>query len=122
MANASTLESFSGVRARIYSDNRVSLSDFARSKGWRSKLAKNDFMELQEHGDRVAWIISEKGMRTVFEYISKLEEQVELASIRAMFDVREGNEDWKSGADLERGALAHFHAHEAEFLKMANSD
>ena len=120
MSNVATLERLSGVRSRIFDDNRVSLSEFARGKAWRQKLAENEFMELQEHGDRVAWIISEEGMRGVFEYITELEEQVELASVRAMFEAREGSEDWKSGAELERDALAYYRAHEGKLMKAAN--
>lgn len=122
MADISTIEKLSDVRSRIHDDSRVSLSDFARGKEWRSKLAKDDFMELQDHGERMAWIISEEGMREVVDYITELEEQVERASIRAMFEERDGHERWETGPVLESDALSYLHEHESEILKAANGD
>lgn len=121
MSNAAMQERLSGVRSRLFNENRVSLSEFARGKAWRQKLAEKEFMELQEHGDRVAWIISEEGMRGLFEYITELEEQAERASIHAMFEARESCEEWESGSRLEQEAIAYFREHEGELMKEANS-
>lgn len=122
MTDAATVEKLSEVRSRIYDDNRVSLSDFARGKEWRSKLANDEFMELQDHGERMAWIISEDGMRGVIDYISELEERVEQESTRAMFSEREGNENWESGEQLKRDALKYFGEHKADLSKAASLD
>lgn len=119
MANAATVERLSGVRSRIHDDSRVSLSEFARGKEWRSKLARNEFMELQEHGERMAWVVSEEGMRKMVDYITELEEQVESASIRAMFETRKGRENWEAGAELAEAAATYFLEHEAELAKAA---
>ena len=119
MANAATVERLTGVRSRIHDEGRVSLSEFARGKEWRAKLAKCEFMELLEHGERTAWVVSEEGMRGMVDYISELEEQVERASIRAMFESREGREDWRTGAELADAAKSYFLAHEAELAKAA---
>lgn len=119
MVNATTVERLTGVRSRIYDESRVSLSAFARGKEWRAKLAKNEFVELLEHGERTAWVISEEGMRGMVDYISELEEQVERASIRAMFEAREGREDWRAGSDLAGAAKSYFLGHEAELVKVA---
>lgn len=122
MTNTATVEKLSEVRSRIYDDNRVSLSDFARGKEWRSKLANDEFMELQDHGERMAWIISEDGMRGVIDYISELEERVEQESVRAMFSEREGQEKWESGAQLEKDALAFFHERKDDLSKAVAHD
>ena len=119
MANAATVERLTGVRSRIHDESRVSLSEFARGKEWRAKLAKCEFMELLEHGERTAWVVSEEGMRGMVDYISELEEQVERASIRAMFESREGREEWRTGAELADAAKSYFLAHEAELAKAA---
>lgn len=108
MAGTAAFDKISDVRSRIYDDGRVSLSEFARGKGWREKLERNEFVELLEHGERTAWLISEAGMRLVIDYISELEEQAERSSIRAMFEAREGRENWKSGAELAQAAKAYF--------------
>ena len=119
MANAATVERLTGVRSRIHDESRVSLSEFARGKEWRAKLATCEFMELLEHGERTAWVVSEEGMRAMVDYISELEEQVERASIRAMFESREGREEWRTGAELADAAKSYFLAHEAELAKAA---
>ena len=108
MAKAAVVEKLSGVRSRIYDDARVSLSEFARGKEWREKLANNEFMELLEHGERTAWIISEDGMREMVDYITELELQAERSSVRAMLDAREGRSDWQSGAELAQAAKSYF--------------
>ena len=122
MPGTATLERISEVRSRLFDDSRVSVSDFARGREWRTKLQSNAFVELQEHGDRIAWVISEEGMKGVFDYIRELEEQVERASIRAMFETRKGQENWKTGEELKTDALAYFRAHEGELMKVANGD
>ena len=108
MAKAAVVEKLSGVRSRIYDDARVSLSEFARGKEWREKLANNEFMELLEHGERTAWIISEDGMREMVDYITELELQAERSSVRAMLDARDGRSDWQSGAELAQAAKSYF--------------
>ena len=119
MTSMATAERLSDVRSRIYDDGRVSLSEFARGKGWREKLERNEFMELLEHGERTAWVISEEGMRQVVDYISELEEQNERSSIRAMFEARADREDWMSGAELARAAKAYFLENENALAKAA---
>lgn len=120
MNSPSTADRLSEVRLRIYGDSRVALSEFARGKTWRSKLQSNEFMELQEHGERMAWLISEDGMRGIVDYISELEGQVERASIRAMFDVRNEEAEWKTGADLRDAALSFFRDNEDELMETAD--
>lgn len=122
MASEATMQKLSEVRSRINDDNRVSLSDFARGKEWRKKLSRDEFMELQEHGERMAWIISEEGMREVVDYIAELEEQLERASVEAMFRARSGREDWKSGDELRDAALAYFHDNRDGLMKAAGLD
>ena len=119
MTSMATAERLSDVRSRIYDDGRVSLSEFARGKGWREKLERNEFMELLEHGERTAWVISEEGMRRVVDYISELEEQNERSSIRAMFEARADREDWMSGAELARAAKAYFLENEGSLANAA---
>lgn len=120
--NANTVDKISDIRSRIYDDNRVSLSDFARGKEWRAKLAKDDFMELQDHGERMAWIVSEQGMREVVDYVSELERLIERTAIQAMFEEREGREEWKTGTDLEKAALSYLGEHGPDLLKAARDD
>ena len=119
MTSMATAERLSDVRSRIYDDGRVSLSEFARGKGWREKLERNEFMELLEHGERTAWVISEEGMRQVVDYISELEEQNERSSVRAMFEARAGREDWMSGDELAQAAKAYFLENEGALVKAA---
>jgi hypothetical protein len=122
MVDSAILEKLSSVRTRLDADDRVSLSEFARGRAWRSKLAASAFMELQEHGERMAWIVSEAGMRDMLDYISDLELQAQRSSIRAMADAREGFENWQSGSSLESAALDYFRKNEAELVRVAAGD
>ena len=81
MSDLAIQEKLSDVRTRVKSDDRVSISEFARSKDWMSKLAKNDFIEVQDRGKRIAWVISEEGMDGMIEYIDSLEEQIGRAHV-----------------------------------------
>ena len=120
MTSTTAAQRLSDVRSRVYDDCRVSLSEFARGKGWRDKLERNGFMELLEHGERTAWVISEAGMRDMLDYISELEKQAEQSSVRAMFEAREGREDWMSGSELSQVARDYFIEH-ADALTRAAS-
>ena len=96
------------IRSRISGDRRVSLSEFTRGKGWRAKLADNAFMEVQEHSERIGWLISEDGMADFVEYVSELEEKVERAEVAAIVESRRGHENWMSGAAGAEAAKAFF--------------
>lgn len=122
MATSATMEKIASVHSRVHNDSRVSLSDFARGKEWRAKLASDDFMELQEHGQRLAWVISEDGMREMVDYISELELHLELASIRELAHARAGHENWKTGDELKGAALHYFQEHEHELLGATGND
>ena len=120
--SAAATERLSSVRSRIHDDNRISLTEFARGKDWRTKLATNGFMELQEHGERIAWIISEEGMSEVVDYIEELEGRVERASIYAMLRAREGRNDWKSGPELADAAKAYLLENYDELMGAVDGD
>ena len=118
MSDLAIQEKLSDVRTRVKSDDRVSISVFARSKDWMSKLAKNDFIEVQDRGKRIAWVISEEGMDGMIEYIDSLEERIEMLSVQAIFAAREDREDWKTGAELQTAALAYFRANKDSLGKV----
>lgn len=116
MAPATVKARVSGIRDKIRDDGHVTLTDFARGKGWRVKLSDYDIVELREHGERTAWIVSEDGMEGIVDYISDLEAQLERASIEAMIDSRRGLDNWASGKELAEGAARYFKEHEKALL------
>ena len=106
-ALASSIETASRVediRGKIHDDSRVTLTDFARGKQWREKLAKRGVLELLDRSGRIAWIVSEEDMAQMVDHIAELEEQMERESIAAMLEARAGRENWMSGAELAEAA------------------
>ena len=95
----------SDIRAKIHDDSRVSLTDFARNKEWRAKLAKNGVLELLDRSGRIAWIVSEEDMTQMVDHIAELEEQMERESIATMLAAREDRDNWMSGPDLAEAAV-----------------
>lgn len=105
LANAiGTASRAADIRGKIHDDSRVTLTDFARGKSWRTKLAKNGVLELLDRSGRIAWIVSENDMAQMVDHIAELEEQMERDSIAAMLEARDGREDWKSGRELAEAA------------------
>lgn len=100
-----TADRISGIRDRIRDDHSVSLTDFTRGRSWREKLAKNGVLELQDRGGRIAWIVSERDMAQMVDYVSELESKMEEESIAAILETRKGRENWMSGPELAEAAV-----------------
>lgn len=109
------------IRSRMSSDRRVSLSEFTRGKGWRAKLADNAFMEVQEHSERIGWLVSEEGMADFVDYVAELEEKVERAEVASIVESRRGYENWMSGTDGAEAAKAYFADHAEALMKAADA-
>lgn len=92
------------IRSKIHDDGRVTLTDFARGKAWRKKLADNGVLELFDRSGRVAWIVSEKDMASMVDHIAELEEQMEAESMAAMLEARKDHDNWLSGDELAKAA------------------
>ena len=65
-------------------------------------------MEVQDRGNRVAWVVSVDGMAQIVDYIHLLEEASERDFVRAMLHARRNDEEWKSGSELVAAADAYF--------------
>ncbi|MBQ9000597.1 MAG: hypothetical protein IJ087_01935 [Eggerthellaceae bacterium] len=121
MSTVAAAANVADIRSRVAGDHRVSLSEFTRGKAWRAKLAENAFMEVQDHSERIGWLISEEGMAGFVEYVSELEDKVERAELAAIAESRRGYEDWRSGTDGAEAAKAYFAEHEAEFMEAVDA-
>ena len=93
------------IRSKIHDNSRVTLTDFARNKEWRAKLAENGVLELLDRNGRIAWIVSEQDMTQMVDRIAELEEQMERESIAAMLTARADRENWMSGSNLAEAAI-----------------
>lgn len=104
LASIETADRIADIRGRIHDGRCVSLTDFARGKAWREKLAENGVLELQDRSGRIAWIVSEDDMARMVDYVAELEDRMERESIAAMLKAREGRENWMGGPELAKAA------------------
>lgn len=104
LASIETADRIADIRGRIHDSRCVSLTDFARGKAWREKLAKNGVLELQDRSGRIAWIVSEDDMAQMVDYVAELEDKMERESIAATLRAREGRENWMGGSELAKAA------------------
>lgn len=85
------------IRRFVVPDQRIGLTDLARSKDWREALLVHEIVEVVDRTETAAYLVSPDGMRALMEKISALEEELEQAEIDALFSAREDMDDWSSG-------------------------
>ena len=99
------LRTVDGIRGSVAGSKRMSVTDFARSNTWRKLLPKCDVIEVVDRSATAGWLLSDKGMRSLLDNITYLEDELERAQIALIFKQREGRDDWASGEELQAGAL-----------------
>ncbi len=99
---------------------RVSLTELARSAGWRKQLKKLGVMEVVDRTETEAFLVSRDGMADLMETIDSLEEQVEQAQIAAMLAARGDRDNWMSGEALADRAWDELVARRESFAVLAD--
>ena len=84
---------------------RYGITEITRSKEWRTKLAEVGCIEVVDHADTVGYILSPEYAAEVVQTTAQLKQQLEQASLEAMFAAREGYTDLRSGQELADAAL-----------------
>ena len=94
------------LEGALGSVKRYGVTEIARSKEWRANLPQEGCIEIVDHADTVGYILSPEYAAELAETTRRLEEQVERASVEAMFAARETYTDLKSGHELADAATA----------------
>ena len=84
---------------------RLGVSDFARSKEWRKSLADEGCLEVVDHSETVGYVMAPDYAEALTSYVRDLEEELERAHIRMLFELRDGYTDYRSGSDLAQAAI-----------------
>lgn len=118
MAPAEVIDRLDGLKRAPKPAGHITVTDLARSKEWRTKLPQVGMMEITDRGQTAGWLVSEQDIEAIVYAIIDLQEELEKASMEAMFQTRspEGAGAWKSGKELESEALVYFDEHGDEVM------
>lgn len=122
MSSAAVDEKVQAFQDMVGTTERVGVSEFARSKGWRDKLPAVGCLEVVDRSGVVGYMIAPDYAEALSAKISDLEDQVERTQIAAMFEAREGRVDVASGGSLGKTALSYFDEHSDELLEIVDGD
>lgn len=101
---------------------RISLTELARSSGWRKALNQKGVVEVVDRTETAAFLVSRQGMAELLETIDSLEEQLERADIASMVNARSGRQNWMSGDELASAAWSEFAARKESFEAVVDGD
>ena len=110
------------IRGFVSPDQRISLTELTRSKGWRDDLVNCDIMEVVDRNDTAAYLVSPEGMRALLRTIDLLEEEVERTQIYLLFSSRQQMNDWSSGERLANKAKQYLDSKEAVLKGVLDAD
>lgn len=82
-------------------NNRISLTNLARSSQWKDDLKNNMIMEVVDRTDTVGVLLSPEMYMAISKYIDELEEQLENTQIELLFKSREHLTETASGKELK---------------------
>jgi hypothetical protein len=111
MASTATLTPTEKFTRMVNSGDKVGVSEFSRSKAWRTKLRKSGCFEVVDRGETVGYMLSPEYATEISEKVTgydELVDQAEYESIAAMFKARESYTDIKTGKELQDAAEAYF--------------
>lgn len=109
-------------QSMLGSTERVGVSEFARSKGWREKLPSVGCFEVVDRSGVVGYMLAPEYAEALSDKIIELEEQIEAAQIAAMFKARKDRTNFKSGDVLKADALAYFDEKADALTAVINGD
>lgn len=112
--DAAVLDGLGMLRGSLSGIPRVGVTEFARSKDWRGRLAEKGFMEITDRNETAGYLVAPESMRDLVDTMTAYEEELERMQVDLMFSARADMQDWRKGDDLAQAAKASF---SARFLK-----
>ena len=101
-------EKVGAFQSAVNSTRRIGVSEFARSRKWREELPELGCLEVVDRNGVVGYLLAPDYAQALSARISELEEQVEQASIDALFRTREDCTEPKTGEALKEAVRARF--------------
>lgn len=111
MSPAAIEEKVGTFQSVVNSANRISISEFARSREWREQLPELGCLEVVDRNGVVGYMLAPDYAQAMSARITELEKQEERAAIAAMLDARRDRTEFAAGEELEKGALAYLDEH-----------
>lgn len=100
MLPAEALEMSGAIQRRVVGQQRIGVTELARGKEWRKKLADCKILEVIDRGATAGWLLSQEGMNSLLDTIAYFEEEAERAQVAYLVETRSSLSDWKAGDDL----------------------
>ena len=116
------LERVSQIGKQVQPNNRISLTDLARSRKWREELYEYGIIEVVDHSETAAWLLSKMDMSLLLETIDSLLDEVEALQVQAMIDARQPHDDWQSGDELAQNAKASLKKRQGAMKKVLDGE
>lgn len=98
----------------ISEQHRLGVSDFARSKEWRTELAAKGCLEVVDHSETIGFVMAPEYASALTSYINELEQELENAHIRMLFDLRKEYTEYLSGEELAQKAIENLDANQEQ--------
>lgn len=121
MVTATVEDKARKVCSIVNEQHRLGVSDFARSKEWRTKLATEGCLEVVDHSETVGFVMAPEYASALTSYIGELEQELENAYIRMLFNLRKEYTEYLSGEELAQKALANLDANQARVEEFLNA-
>lgn len=105
MPNLNSTQQFVEV---VSGTSQVGVSEFARSKAWRSQLSKEGCLEVVERGEPLGVVLSLGYAQVLKNRLLELEKVAEDAVVKEMFKARSSRKEYIQGKKLEKQAQKYF--------------
>lgn len=116
------LERISQIEKQAQPGSRISLTDLARSRKWREELIEYGIIEVVDHGETAAWLLSDADMSLLLGTIDSLLEEMESLQVSAIIDARSQRADWQSGNTLAKKAKASLKKRQSAMKKVLDGE
>jgi hypothetical protein len=98
----------------VNAPQRIGVSEFARSKNWRTELPHVGCFEMVDRNGLVGYLLDPSYAEALNARILELEEELEQATLAAIFATRTEENEYTTGNDLLEKARSYFDSHEDE--------
>lgn len=89
-----------------HKERRISLTDMARTNRWRKQLEQYPIVEVTDHADPYAFIVSADGMNSLVEHMHELEAELEQREVADIIHKRDNpGKKWLEGKELADEAI-----------------